>query len=241
MAGDDKPTEIGADVSKPEPGSSDGGGRNRSCRGRRGANGFKLNALQPPKVKFDGSCEGLKGHVYDMLDYKQADAFTKTTKELAGYVGRTMKEGDDVRLAVQNLKLPTFNKPKQPVGEVDEYSKLEYGTEVKLHLGRVAQLASNMRTLYNIVIGQCSESMVNKLESTDGFDTISSTSDSIGLLVAIKKISYNHETQKFSVHGMHEAMTMFTCVANVNGLLLLSRISNHLTIMRQLLPTAEEH
>ena len=154
----------------------------------------------------------MKGHVYDVLDHRQADAFAKTTKELAGYAGRTMVEGDDVRLVVENLQLPTLDEPAAPTGAVDDYQKMKWQAQVKIYLSRVAQLESNMRKLYSIIIGQCSESMLNKLESSDEFKAISARSDSIALLKAIKKVSFHHESQKFGPHAMHDAMSMFyTC------------------------------
>ena len=82
-----------------------------------------------------------------------------------GYVGRTLKEGDDVRLAVQNLALPAINKPTVPPAEsTNKYIEMEWQAEMKIYLGRMALLSSNMRTLFNIIIGQCSESMIYKLE-----------------------------------------------------------------------------
>ena len=207
MAGDDKPAAAAVDGNKPDAaGTNDAGSGRRSRRGRRGTGSQRQSGNTTTRVKFEGSCEGLKGHVYDILDYGQADAFARTTKELAGYVGRTMKEGDDVRLAVQKLALPTFPKPTVPPATADKFEELEYGAEVKIYLGRMAQLSSNMRTLYNVIMGQCSESMINKLESTETYDAINSTSDSIELLKAIKNVSFNQESQKFSPHAMHDAV-----------------------------------
>ena len=209
MAGDDKPADDGG---TPDPTkSNDGSGRNRLRRGRRG-NAKPNQQPMPRHPKFEGSCEAMKGHVYDVLDHRQADAFAKTTKELAGYAGRTMIEGDDVRLAIENLDLPTLNEPAAPTGTVDDYQKMKWQAQVKIYLSRVAQLESNMRKLYSVIIGQCSESMINKLESSDEFRTISASSDSIALLKAIKKVSFHHESQKFGPHALHDAMTMFyTC------------------------------
>ena len=211
MAGDDKPADGGNQGRPDAANSSDGGGRNRPRRNRRG--NPRPTAVLRHTARFEGSCEGLKGHVYDVLDHNQADAFAKTTKELAGYVGRTLKEGDDVRLAVQNLALPAINKPTVPLaGSTDKYIEMEWQAEMKIYLGRMALLSSNMRTLFNIIIGQCSESMIYKLESTDEFETISANSDSIELLKAIKKVSFNYESQKFGPHALHEAMQVFyTC------------------------------
>jgi hypothetical protein len=216
MAADDKPAESAGD-GKPDapPRSNDGtSGRNRSRRGRRGASTTTSynTGTTSRHIKFEGSCEGLKGHVYDVLDHRQADAFAKTTKELALYAGKTLKEGDDVRLAVLNLALPVLDRPTQPLDPDNEYQKMDYMTDLKIHRTRVAQMASNMRSLFSLIIGQCSESMINKLESTNEFKTISDSSDSIELLKAIKKVSFHYESQKYGPLAMHNAFIMFcTC------------------------------
>ena len=46
------------------------------------------------------------GHIYDCSDHKQAELFTKTTKEISGYVGWEFRTGgDDIRRAMDNLEL----------------------------------------------------------------------------------------------------------------------------------------
>ncbi|KAI2509008.1 hypothetical protein MHU86_5384 [Fragilaria crotonensis] len=59
-----------------------------------GQNGVVLSN----KVK--GKCQDLlKGSIYDCsADAKEADIFVKTTKNLAAYLGRTMKLGGDMRI-----------------------------------------------------------------------------------------------------------------------------------------------
>jgi hypothetical protein len=56
-------------------------------------------AFAPRAPKFEGRCTDLKGHIYDCSDVRQSDQYTKTTKEIAEYVGRTYKYGGDARLA----------------------------------------------------------------------------------------------------------------------------------------------
>ena len=69
------------------------------------------SGTMPRQPKFEGKCDGLRGHIYDCLDTRQSDQFTKTTKEIAEYVGRTYKDGGDVRIAVENLERPVFAEP----------------------------------------------------------------------------------------------------------------------------------
>jgi len=47
--------------------------------------------------KFEWQIDALKGHIYDCTDSRQADLYTTTTKEIAGYVA---KNGNDVRKAI---------------------------------------------------------------------------------------------------------------------------------------------
>ena len=71
---------------------------------KKGGNRYNNKAIHPtPKLtKFEGKCDELKGHIYDCSHAKQADQFTKTTKEISEYVGRTYKHGGDIRLDRNN-------------------------------------------------------------------------------------------------------------------------------------------
>ena len=85
MAGDDKPGESGdgskLDAPRSSESNSSTSGRARHRRNRRGGGTSSRPTDGTTRlVRFEGKCEGLKGHVYDVLDHKQADAFAKTTK-----------------------------------------------------------------------------------------------------------------------------------------------------------------
>jgi hypothetical protein len=92
------------------------------------------NTVKEPK--FEGRIDALSGHIYD-CSFKQADTYTKTTREIAEYVGRTFKFGNDARLAVEFLAPPLFTPPSDPAAgatkseqriwekTIDEYVKRE--------------------------------------------------------------------------------------------------------------------
>ena len=99
-----------------EGGSNDGGnGASPDAKKEPAAHGRRYqqrNGYQKPIVlrqpKFEGKCEALKGHIYNCSDSRQADQYTKTTKELAEYVGRDFKDHPgDIRLVVEHLMYPT--------------------------------------------------------------------------------------------------------------------------------------
>ena len=88
--GDTKP-----DVTK----SGDGGG-NRYNKKKGRFRGQRPRYVTP---KFKGETEALSGQIYDVGRNNQAELFTETTKKLAGYAGRTYKEPQDIRRAIEDV------------------------------------------------------------------------------------------------------------------------------------------
>lgn len=61
-----------------------------------------------------GKCEQIKLHVYDVG--KHADQFAKSTKEIAGYIARTLKHGAEFANAMdpENLGFQPIVEPTPP-------------------------------------------------------------------------------------------------------------------------------
>jgi hypothetical protein len=164
---------------------------------------------------FDGRAKGLKGFIYDCSDNRQAEVFTRTTKEISGYVRREFQSGgDDVRKAVNSLALPTIPKPPVPASTATKYKEQEWSGLMKVYQQRVANLEDRMRRLYNVVYGQCSPAMIQKLTAIEGFtEDIVQKSDDLELLMAIKGICFNFQSLKFGPHAIHNAIKQFCAFA----------------------------
>ena len=178
-----------------------------------GITGKKNMTMNKPFVprapKFEGKCADLKGHVYDYSDARQSDQFMKTTREIAEYVGRTYKYGSNARLAVESLAMPTITTPADPP---DNASKSETRIWEKLideHVKRITYLNENMKTLYSLVWGQCTDIMRQKVEANNSFETISKTGDGLGLLTTLKGVAYQFQGQKYISHALHESMKRY--------------------------------
>jgi hypothetical protein len=63
-----------------------------------------------------------------------------------------------------------------------------------------------VKRLYNVVYGQCSPAMVQRLTAMDGFeeDMIIFKSDVLALLMAIKGICFNFQSLKFEPHAIQD-------------------------------------
>jgi len=155
--------------------------------------------------KFVGRCEELKDYVYDLVGSRSADSYTKTTKEVAEYVGSHYSNGGDARLAVMHLKMPSLEKPKAPPKDADATDMKIWEEEVKEFVKTKIKLKENVKQLYSLVWGQCSEAMRAKLESMDGHRKLSEEGDGIGLLKQIKSIVYNFQDQKYLPLALYEA------------------------------------
>jgi len=70
-----------------------------------------FNHHRSKQNKFKGWIDALKGHIYDCTDSRQADLYTNTTREIASYVATALKNGNDVKSAIENLKVPVMVLP----------------------------------------------------------------------------------------------------------------------------------
>lgn len=178
---------------------------------RNGHQNNKPAVIRQPR--FEGKCKSLKGHIYDCSDARQMDMFSRTTKEIAEYVGRTYKEGGgDLRLIVENLELPEIVPPLDPPAGASRTDERIWEKNADAYVKRLTTMEENVKTLYSLVWGQCSDIMRQKIEALDDFEVMKATGDGIGLLRAIKTMSFSFQSQKYLPHALHDIKRRFyTC------------------------------
>ena len=122
-----------------------------------GSSGQQAKGFVPRAPKFEGKCADLKGHIYDCSDVRQSDQYTKTTKEIAEYVGRTYKYGGDTRLAIETLKKPELVEPTDPPEEASKTASKIWEKEIDAYVKKKDYIDENMMTLYSLIWGQCTD------------------------------------------------------------------------------------
>jgi hypothetical protein len=197
MADESKNADGNPTTSKKET-----GGNKKSTQ--HGARGFA-----PRTPKFVGKCPDLKGHIYDASDSRQSDQYMKTTREIAEYVGRTYKYGGDVRLAVETLIIPTFPIPTDPAEGASRTEVRIWEKLVDEHVKRMSGLTGNIKTLYSLVWGQCSDVIFQKVEAHPTYAAIYNNGDGLGLLKALKTTAFHFQEQKYIGHSLHEVLKRF--------------------------------
>lgn len=149
------------------------------------------------------------GRIYDASDARQSDQFIKTTKEIAEFVGRTYKYGGDIRLSVETLTIPIMTPPLDYEEGAGRTAIRIWEKSVDEHVRRMSQLTENIKTLYSLVWGQCSDVVRQKAESHDLFAATSATGDGLALLTILKGISFQFQSQKYVGHSIHEALKRY--------------------------------
>jgi Zinc knuckle len=190
----------------PTPGKSPSDDKSKANNDNKGR-GFRRGSAQP---KFEGKTEALKGHVYVYGDSRQSDMYTQTTKEIAEYVGRTLSYGNDIANAITNLRLPTIVEPPEPVPTppATTLSKAQdkiFEKQIVEYCKRIAQLEENVKKVFAIVWGQCSEALREKLRALPNFTQMQSDGDGLGLLKEIQDIAFKRERGKDPWHAYFEA------------------------------------
>jgi hypothetical protein len=85
---------------------------NRRIVGGRQDQRGNRNKIKTTRLK--GKCEELKGFVYD-INSNSADSFTKTTREIAEYVARTVSGAGEFRTGMIQMQMPTLHPPIFPL------------------------------------------------------------------------------------------------------------------------------
>jgi hypothetical protein len=122
---------------------------------------------------------------------------------------RPFKKEDDMRLAIENLSLPTLVLPADPVDDTNKTMNRIWEKEVDKYVKRKTYLEDNMKTVYSLVWGQYTDVTRQNLESLDTFDAITANGDGLALLKAIKDLVYNFQNQKYLPHALHESKRRF--------------------------------
>ena len=140
--------------------------------------------------KFEGWIDALKGHIYDCTDSRQADLYTTTTKEIAGCAAITLKNGNDVRKAIEDMKVPEMVLPKDLPAAASAAQKRQWEKRIDEVSKKEIILEENMKTLYSIIWGQVSDVLWHRIQALDNFKTMNSESDAIGLLIALQNQAF---------------------------------------------------
>ena len=202
-----KPTSPPTSEGQTSTGSSRQGGRGTGRGGRSGRHNFVPTI---PRHQFDRATEELKGQIFDLVRARSADLFIKSKKAVANYVGWTYQHSGDIRRAIETLTLPTIPLPTAPIADpMPPLLAAIFSKQVKEYVKQTSRLQENIKRLWALVWGQCSDTIRTRLQALDTYNDMHTASDGLRLLVAIKDLMYNVQEQKYVPLSIHLAKRQF--------------------------------
>jgi hypothetical protein len=158
-----------AGTTTPNVRTTNSAGRGRSRRDPRRGSRFSSNSAGRSQTRFEGREPSLKGFIYDSTGERNPDQYIKTTKEVINYVGRTYtKYTGEFTQAVRDLELVDPTPPPNP-DPTNPIAFEMWKLEVKEHRVKEQEYANFRAGLYNVVFGQCTEALQDKLKSHTDF------------------------------------------------------------------------
>jgi len=161
------------------------------------------------QVKFEGRIEALKGYIYDCTDSRQADQYVKTTREIAGYVATALKNGNDVRTAIETMSIPKMDLPSDLPANATAAQKRHWEKRIDEISKKELILEENMKTLFSIIWGQVSDVLKHRIQALKDFKRMNSEGDALALLTALRNQAFNFQSQKDQAEALHEAVRRF--------------------------------
>jgi hypothetical protein len=159
------------------------------------------------QTKFEGREPTLKGFIYDSTGERSPDQYIKTTKEIINYVGRTYtRYTAEFTQAVQDLELTMPVAPADP-DPANTIAFEMWKLDLKEHRVKEQEYENFRAGLYNVVLGQCTEALQDKLKSHTEFPHV--YQDGIGLLTIIKTLTYTFEERRKLADALCEIKEMF--------------------------------
>ena len=189
------------DSGGPNPGPRPGRGNNRGGQGRP-----RWSKNKQPRHNFTGKTKEMNGHVFQLrVEQRKKGQFQETLEQLQVHASSAYKsEIKHLKILFTQLETPKIVKP-EPTKDGVKQDDVIYREEVRHYLKEKRNLDTTLASLYNVVWGQCSKFLQNKLKSNSKYSVFDENSDVASLLTEIKSLSNQLEENVSSWDALHEA------------------------------------
>ena len=177
-----------------------------ASKGNKSGGGFQVrNSSFTNKLRFTGECEGLRDCVFDCSDGKQARNFDKNMKRLSIYAAGKYERGAEITTLIDELVEVEISKPKFYEGS-DPGEQRIYDLKINQYVINQEKLETEIKKLYSLVIGQCTEEMISKLKTLNTYKDMHHKKDALNLLKAVKGFTFMFNGEKEHEMSLAEAI-----------------------------------
>ncbi len=112
-------------------------------------------------------------------------------------------------MPVKALILPMPIAPTDPPEDANRTETCIWEKTVDKYVKKLSYLNENMKMLYSLIWGHCTDIMRQRLEAQEAFAGVLTTGDGLGLLKLVKGIAFQFQIQKYLPHALHEALKRY--------------------------------
>ena len=212
----------GSDSEKPSSGAQGKetspykkGNNKKNRNGRYNNKSSKSNMSQRTLNGFKGATSGLNGNVFQThSENPKPNQFQRTIEEFLVYSSKEYKDvADHLTVLFTELKTPMPTKPTALDDKASDIDKEGLKEDIKYWRKEERHLKNTLRSIFNVIWGQCSPLMQNKLEGIETYEVMKGDGDAASLLKAIKGISYDFESGRSpheSIDETHRKLYVLT-------------------------------
>ena len=153
--------------------------------------------------KFEGACQEMKGFIFDVNPVRsmQITHNRKTLERLKIVIGKEYKK--PVLKAIKGMDLKILkdeNQEPQPVyldaeqTRMSDGAKIKYKSEMDTWTKKTEKLEAETNQVYNLVLGQCTDTMISRLKEMTDFAVCDEENDPVKLLTLISNVTLSFST-----------------------------------------------
>ena len=188
------PTEMN-DQNRSRSHRSDGAGRGHQGRGNHGGRGQRRDPRgrnRHTTPRFRGATTEIEEYTFGIHEgYTRAKKYTDNVKQLKIYAYGHCNT-DMGALFGKNPEKPTITKPT-PLTDKQKEDETEvelYKLALREYVEQSRKQRQDIKKMYAVVLGQCTDAMINKLKALDDYEDFNDEADCARLLREIRKITY---------------------------------------------------
>ena len=206
-------------------GENDGGNSNKSSSSLRKKRRDRYKKSSVAASSFIGTSTNMNGHVFQLQSEGPKKGQFKDTIDALKVLSSTEFKKDIAYLEpiFKKLEKPFVPRPIKPSPTIvkdqttgtetkippDEVEVDIYRERIRSYIVTEGRLQNTTRALYNIVWGQCSRLLQNKLKAKKDFNTVDDNGDVVNLLKEIRKISHQAEDSVCVYDALDEVLRRF--------------------------------
>ena len=137
--------------------------------------------------------------------------FQDNLDKLAKYVGSKYPNGGDLRASILGMAVVYPPRPTAPADwdTADPIDKKIWEIQITEHIKRVNKLTAELKSVFSLVWGQCSDYMRAKLKTHPDYEVVASGQDVISLLATIKSLTFQYDAMQYPPEALKNAVMKF--------------------------------